>query len=94
MINRLQALGRSVSGFGLILGSLCFAASLTPSLIPRDFVVQGVLAGIAFGAGYGIGVLLRSVWRYLELPSLGQPLTKILSLIMAVILSSHYGAGS
>ena len=85
MINRLQTLGRSVSGFGLILGSLCFAASLTPSLIPRDFVVQGVLAGIAFGAGYGIGVLLRSVWRYLELPSLGQPLTKILSLIMAVI---------
>jgi len=52
------------------LGALLFAASLTPSLIPRNQVVQGVLSGFAFGAGYGIGVVLRSVYRYLELPGL------------------------
>lgn len=52
------------------MGILLFAASLTPSLIPRNQVVQGVLSGFAFGAGYGIGVVLRSVYRYLELPGL------------------------
>lgn len=52
------------------MGALLFAASLTPSLIPRNQVVQGVLSGFAFGAGYGIGVVLRSVYRYLELPGL------------------------
>ncbi len=30
--------------------------------------MQGILGGIAFGAGYGIGVLWRWLWHYLELP--------------------------
>lgn len=85
MISRLQALGRTVSGLGIILGSLFFAASFTPSLIPRNFIVQGVLAGIAFGSGYGIGVVLRSVWRYLELPGLAPHLMRIIKLVAAAI---------
>ncbi|MCD9005335.1 alpha/beta-hydrolase family protein [Luteimonas sp. XNQY3] len=55
---------------GLWLGTLCFAASLTPSLIPRDALLQGVLSGIAFAAGYGIGVLMRWLWIFLGLPRL------------------------
>lgn len=50
---------------GWILGSLLFAASLTPSLIPRTWLTQGALAGICFVIGYMIGVLLRKLWRYL-----------------------------
>lgn len=61
-------LWRSLPGLGLLLGALLFAASLTPSLIPRAAVVQGVLGGVAFAAGYGLGVLLLWLWSFLELP--------------------------
>ncbi|MFC5586267.1 alpha/beta hydrolase [Nitratireductor kimnyeongensis] len=60
----------SVSVVGLCLGTLLFAASLTPSLLPRAFVVQGVLSGVSLAVGYGIGVFFVSLWRYLELPEL------------------------
>lgn len=42
-----------------------FCASLTPSLMPRGGVVQGLLAGISAALGYGIGVFLAAVWRAL-----------------------------
>jgi len=35
---------------GLILASLFFAASLTPSLIPRTDDVQGILSGLSLAA--------------------------------------------
>ena len=59
---------RSFSGLGVFLGALFFAASLTPSLIPRPAPIQGVLGGVAFAAGYGIGVAVLWLWQYLELP--------------------------
>ena len=59
---------QSFSGVGLLLGTLFFAASLAPSLIPRHFVTQGVLSGLAVASGYGIGVALRGLWRWLGLP--------------------------
>ena len=59
---------RMFSAVGLLAGTLFFAASLTPSLIPRGFMVQGVLSGVAFSIGYGIGVLGLRLWHYLELP--------------------------
>ena len=58
---------RSLSPVGLALGTLFFAASLTPSLIPRGLVVQGVLSGLSLAAGYGIGFGLRWLWDYLGL---------------------------
>jgi len=33
---------RSLSGVGIALGTLFFAAALTPSLIPRTYVMQGI----------------------------------------------------
>lgn len=57
---------RSLSGVGLALGTLFFAASLTPSLVPRTFLTQGVLAGASFAAGYGAGVVWRGLWTYLQ----------------------------
>lgn len=68
---------RSCSSFsfvGLVLAALFFAGSLSPSLIPRNYLTQGLLSGVACSVGYGIGVLLAWTWRYLQLPELrGKP---------------------
>ena len=58
----------SLSGVGLMLGALFFAAALTPTLIPRSYLTQGALAGGCFAIGYLTGVLWRRLWHYLELP--------------------------
>ncbi|MGY8664542.1 alpha/beta-hydrolase family protein [Bradyrhizobium sp. UFLA05-109] len=58
----------SLSGVGLMLGALFFAASLTPTLIPRSYLTQGALAGACFAIGYAAGILWRWLWHYLELP--------------------------
>ena len=52
----------SLSTCGLILGTLFFGASLTPSLLPRSYLTQGVLSGFSLAAGYGIGELCRWLW--------------------------------
>lgn len=66
----LEKFWNSLSLIGLLLGTLFFAASLTPSLVPRPFLIQGVLSGTCFAIGYGIGVFLFWLWTYLELPKL------------------------
>lgn len=53
---------------GLLLGTLFFAFSLTPSLLPRPFLIQGALSGLMFAAGYGLGVAAMFLWNYLQLP--------------------------
>jgi uncharacterized membrane protein len=42
---------------------LLVCASLTPSLLPREGVTQGVVSGISAALGYGLGVLAAAVWR-------------------------------
>ena len=49
----------------MVIGALFLAASLTPSLIPRSFLLQGVLAGACFAIGYGVGAALLRLWAYL-----------------------------
>lgn len=63
-----QHLLHRLSTSGLLLGTLFFVASLTPSLNPRILVSQAVISGVCFSAGYGIGVLLRWTWNHLEIP--------------------------
>jgi uncharacterized membrane protein len=53
---------------GLALGTLAFGASLTPSLLPRPWLFEGVIAGLGFAIGYGVGVLLSWVLRLLRVP--------------------------
>jgi len=60
-------LDRHLSRPGLVLATLFFALSLTPSLLPRTPLIQGLLSGSAFAAGYGLGVFLQWVWDYTEL---------------------------
>jgi uncharacterized membrane protein len=58
----------NLSTIGLLLGTVLFALSLTPSLVPRPFMVQGLLSGLSLAAGYGIGVAGMWLWTYLQLP--------------------------
>jgi len=62
----------SLSTTGLILGTVFLAFSLTPSLLPRTSVVQGLLTGFSFSAGYAIGTGLLYIWNYLELRAPGR----------------------
>lgn len=62
------ALRPLVSGSGTLVGCVFFAASLTPSLVPRDALMQGVIGGAVFAIGYGIAIAVLSLWRWLELP--------------------------
>jgi uncharacterized membrane protein len=64
----LAGLFRSLSVTGLALGFAFFAASLTPTLMPRSYIVQGALSGICAAVGYLFGVAIVWLWKYLELP--------------------------
>lgn len=80
---KIKWIGRFRESFctiGLLAGTLFFAASLTPSLVPRTFVTQGVLSGCALAAGYGIGVMLLWLWNILQLPTLPPRAARIIRL--------------
>jgi len=64
----IRQLIQSLPGVGIALGTLFFAAALTPTLVPRTYLMQGALAGGCFAIGYATGTLLRWLWYYLELP--------------------------
>jgi uncharacterized membrane protein len=68
---------QSFSGLGVLVGAVFFAASLTPSLIPRTAAMQGALGGVSFALGYALGVLLLWLWWYLELPAAGERLRRL-----------------
>jgi uncharacterized membrane protein len=76
---------QSLSGVGIFLGTLFFAVSLTPTLVPRDYVMQGALAGACFAVGYAAGVLWRWLWHYLELP---EPSERLRSMTNAVVAAA------
>ena len=75
----------SLSGIGITLGTLFFAAALTPTLVPRSYLMQGALAGTCFAIGYAAGTLLRWLWHYLELP---EPSARIRSPANALIAAA------
>ena len=75
----------SFSTTGLLLGTLFFAASLTPTLIPRNYLTQGVLSGFSAAVGYGCGFFLHWLWHYLELPELKARTLLVGKLVAAVV---------
>ncbi len=68
----------------MLAGLLLVAASLTPSLIPRDWVMQGLLAGASMAAGYAMMQFLLAIWRTLEIPELGGRAARIGQAVLAV----------
>lgn len=50
---------------GIAVGALFFCLSLTPSLLPRDWLFAGLIGGINLAIGYGIGVVLgKALYRF------------------------------
>lgn len=52
---------------GVAFGALFFCLSLTPSLLPRDWLFQGLIGGINAAFGYGLGVLIGKLIHRLVL---------------------------
>lgn len=52
---------------GVLFGALFFCLSLTPSLLPRDWLTAGIIGAINAAIGYGIGVLIGAIGRRLVL---------------------------
>ena len=64
---------RRLSSFGLIGATTFFVASLTPSLIPRSPLFQGVVSGICFTIGYAVAVLAARTALFLVAPKRVRP---------------------
>lgn len=82
----LKRLRAGLSPAALIVAVSCFGAALTPSLMPRDPLVQAALAAIAAVLGYEVALLARALWRYLELPEAGR--LKNLWILAALVVSA------
>ncbi|MCV6598309.1 MAG: alpha/beta-hydrolase family protein [Mangrovicoccus sp.] len=70
-----------------------FTASLTPSLVPRDPVAQGVLGGVVAIIGYHLGRWAAVAWHWLELPYLPPSVLPGLRIAMALLGLGVLGFG-
>lgn len=82
---------RHVAPLPLIIGLLHAAASLTPSLIPRAWPLQGVLAGLSIALGYMATQFVLALWRALELPVLRGRAAAIALAVVAVPMLATLG---
>ncbi|WP_329415310.1 alpha/beta hydrolase [Nocardia vinacea] len=57
---------------GLVFATIFFALSVTPSLVPRDWLFQGLISGINAALGYGLGCLLEWLFRLWVRPRLAK----------------------
>ena len=62
------SLFRRLYSIGLILASIAFVYALTPSLIPRDGVLQWVVAGVSAAAVYSLYAWGIWLWKWLWFP--------------------------
>lgn len=74
-----------LSVVGLLLGTVFLSVSLAPSLLPRPPVIQGLLAGVSFAIGYGLGVAGMALWGFLQLPVAGPRLKRLITHFAAVL---------
>lgn len=74
---------RRLSTAGLLVGTLLFAFSLTPSLLPRSVTFQGLVSGMSLSLGYGIGCIARWLWSYLGMPVPGSRVKHIFTIAAA-----------
>jgi uncharacterized membrane protein len=80
-----------------LVGALAFVClSLSPSLLPRTGLIQGLVCGITGAIGYGIGVVVAWVWRAFvdrDPRPTRRRSWQILAVVAAVCLVSAMGIG-
>jgi uncharacterized membrane protein len=80
---------RSYNFLGFVVGSIFVFLSFLPSLLPRGWVLQGVLSALLFSIGYGFGALLSVIIREFKPsePSLAQKrlIKKITAGVVALV---------
>lgn len=79
---------RRFSTVGLLVGTLFFAFSLTPSLLPRSVGFQGIVSGLSLTLGYALGRLAIWLWSYLELPALNVNVRRRVTAAVAAICAA------
>ncbi len=74
---------------GVVFGAVFFCLSLTPSLLPRSWLLQGLISGINAAIGYGLGVVVEKAVRRLVLRSVRwwPPPPRVLAWLKAVAVS-------
>lgn len=55
---------------GLVVATLFLAAAASPSLLPRYWLYQAIIAGLVTASGYGLGTFLSFLWRRMPVPEL------------------------
>lgn len=75
---------RRLSLTGTTIGLVLMCLSVTPSLVPRAWYIQVLLAGLSLAIGYGLGALLGWVYRGLELPNLPPRVRRVWWAVLAV----------
>ena len=89
------------TSFAAAVGALVFGAlSLTPSLLPRSGIVQGLVLGVAIAIGYGLGALVAWLVRQFTgwtKPWPGTPLAwrifaivALAVMLVALVYGKHY----
>lgn len=102
---RFQALrnyARGLSYLGVAFGWVFVVVSLTPSLLPRSWLVQGLVSGTALAQGYGLGVVVAWVARHARIPRAGAGARRqawyalavliLATIVPVIVLSSRWGA--
>jgi len=84
---KLNEYWNSFSYIGLVFATLFFAASVSPSLLPRPYFVQGILSGFAIAVGYSLGVACLILYQFLELPNASNRVQRISKLITTLSVS-------
>lgn len=79
---------------GVAFGALFFCMSLTPSLLPRDWLFQGLIGGLNAAIGYGIGVFISKMFRrfVLRRPRWWPPTARVYYALKAIIVVVSAGA--
>jgi uncharacterized membrane protein len=94
---RWSRLLRRPSLLGTLLAAWFFAQSLAPSLLARSWLFQGVLTGVSLAMGYGIGLGLTRLAKYLRArygwgwPPFSQRLDQRVRAVVAVAVLAYVG---